>query len=172
MRIEITSLASLRAHRAADQDLRGALLTGLDLTDPEDDRLLRTALDGAVLLGCVVGSATARRAEAAGALLFPVIPELPYQVYRTALYTPAELFAGFDPDMPQSYEDTVDARIYVHSKEQGPRPDPLHARDAHALYIGIDRLLVTIHDRWLVCNIRQHDCGRRDHGDTVSWQGD
>jgi predicted Rossmann-fold nucleotide-binding protein len=127
VRVEITSLEELRAHREAGLDLRGALLTGLDLTDPEDDRLLRTALDGAVLLGCVLVPATARRAEAAGALQFPVIPELPYQVYRTSLYTPEELFEGFDPSYPQSYVDTVDARIYRHSKEHGRQPDPLYA---------------------------------------------
>jgi len=127
VRIEITSLDQLRAHREAGHDLRGALLTGLDLTDPADDRLLRTALDGAVLLGCTLSPVTARRAEAAGALLFPVIPELPYEVYRTSLYTPEELFEGFDPSYPQSYVDTVDARIYRHSKERGRQPDPLYA---------------------------------------------
>jgi predicted Rossmann-fold nucleotide-binding protein len=125
--MEITDLEGLRAHREAGHDLRGALLTGLDLTDPDADRLLRTALDGAVLLGCTLNPATARRAEAAGALLFPAIPELPYQVYRTSLYTPEELFAGFDPSYPQSYVDTVDARIYRHSREHGRQPDPLYA---------------------------------------------
>jgi hypothetical protein len=80
-----------------------------------------------VLLGCTLSPATARRAEAAGALVFPAIPGLPYDVYRTALYTPEELFAGFDPAYPQSYVDSVDARIYRHSKEQGRQPDPLYA---------------------------------------------
>jgi predicted Rossmann-fold nucleotide-binding protein len=125
--MEIKDLGELRAHREAGHDLRGALLTGLDLTDPDDDRLLRTALDGAVLLGCTLSAATARRAEAAGALLFPTIPQLPYRVYRTQLYTPEELFEGFDPSYPQSYVDTVDARIYRHSKERGRQPDPLYA---------------------------------------------
>jgi predicted Rossmann-fold nucleotide-binding protein len=127
MRVEISDLAGLRAHRARGEDLRRALLVGLDLTAPEDDQLLRTALDGAVLLGCALAPATARRAEAAGALLFPVIPELPYDVYRTRLYTPEELFAGFDPAVPLSYADTVDARIYRHTKDRGYLPDPLHA---------------------------------------------
>jgi predicted Rossmann-fold nucleotide-binding protein len=127
MRVEISDVAELRAHRERGEDLRRALLIGLDLTAPEDDRLLRTALDGAVLLGCTLSPATARRAEAAGALLFPVIPELPYDVYRTRLYTPEELFAGFDPAAPLSYADTVDARIYRHTKDRGYQPDPLHA---------------------------------------------
>lgn len=127
MRTEISSLDQLRAHRDEDRDLRHAVLIGLDLTGPERERLLRTALDGAVLLGCALAPASARRAEAAGALLFPTIPDLPYQVYRTTLYTPQELFAGFDSDRPHSYADTLDARIYQHGREQGRQPDPVHA---------------------------------------------
>jgi predicted Rossmann-fold nucleotide-binding protein len=125
MRMEITDLAALQAHRAAGNDLRNVVLVGLDLTEQDD--LLRTAFDGTVLLGCDLTSKTRRRAEAAGALLFPAIPELPYQVYRTRLYSTDELFAGFDPDRPESYADTPDARIYEHSRQQGRQPDPLHA---------------------------------------------
>lgn len=127
MRAEFTDVAALRAHRAAGADLRGAVLTGLDLTGPDDDALLRTALDGALLLGCRLTEVSARRAEAGGALLFPVIPGLPYQTYRAELYTPAELFAGFDPGTPESYLDTLDARIYRYGKEQGRLPHPAHA---------------------------------------------
>ena len=145
MRIEITDLDGLREHRAAGHDLRGAVLTGLDLTGAEDDRLLRTALDGAVLLGCVLRPATTRRAEAAGALLFPTIPDVPYQVYRTSLYTPAELFEGFDPDRPESYVDTLDARIYRHTRAHGRHPSALHALAArlhdHAITEALDALL-------------------------------
>lgn len=127
MRAEFTDVAALRAHRATGADLRGAVLTGLDLTAPEDDALLRTALDGALLLGCRLTEVSARRAEAGGALLFPVVPGLPYQTYRSALYTPAELFDGFDPTIPESYLDTLDARIYRYGKEQGRLPHPAHA---------------------------------------------
>ncbi|RZS44628.1 putative Rossmann-fold nucleotide-binding protein [Herbihabitans rhizosphaerae] len=125
--MEFGDLESLREHRAAGGDLRGAVLIGLDLTGPDDEALLRTPLDRAVLLGCRLSSVVTRRAEAAGALLFPEIPELPYRIYRTSLYSPGELFEGFDPAVPLSYSDTPDSRIYVHSKEQGRQPDPVYA---------------------------------------------
>ncbi|NUT91516.1 MAG: hypothetical protein HOY78_05740 [Saccharothrix sp.] len=137
MRTEITSVEQVRA--AAD--LRGAVLVGLDLADVD----LRVPLDGALFLGCELSPATRRRADAAGALVFPNIPDVPYQVYRSSLYTPAELFDGFDPDRPESYADTPDARIYRHSKQQGHHPDPLHALAErlhdHAITEALDEVL-------------------------------
>src|SRR4051812_33897957 len=127
MRTEITDLATLRALRESGKDLRNTVVVGLDLTDPDDSTLLRTAMDGAVFLGCDLTSRARQQAEAAGALMFPAIPDLPYHVYRTTLYTPAELFAGFDPGVPGSYADTPDHRIYRHSRDQGRQPDPLYA---------------------------------------------
>ncbi|KOX13106.1 hypothetical protein ADK67_44765 [Saccharothrix sp. NRRL B-16348] len=103
--------------------MRHAVLVGLDLSEEE----LRVPMDGALFLGCTLSPLGQRRAAAAGALVFPTIPDLPYDVYRSRLYTPAELFAGFDPDDPLSYADTPDALIYQHTRAQGHNPDPLHA---------------------------------------------
>jgi predicted Rossmann-fold nucleotide-binding protein len=129
VRTELTTVDALRAHRAAGRDLRRAVLVGLDLTAPEDDALLRgTALDEALLLGCRLVPSTMQRAEASAALLFPEIPALPYRAYRSTLYTPAELFGGFDPSTPESYVDTLDCVVYQHVRSVGAeRPDPLHA---------------------------------------------
>jgi predicted Rossmann-fold nucleotide-binding protein len=38
--------------------------------------------------------------------------DLPYQPIRESLYTPAELFAGFDPEDPSSFTRTLDFKIY------------------------------------------------------------
>ncbi|WP_026425850.1 LOG family protein [Actinokineospora inagensis] len=141
MRIEITDLPGLREHRANGLDLRRAVLIGLDLMDSDVDALLRTSLDGALFLGCAVRPKTQRRANAAGALLFPAVPGVPYEVYRSRLYTPAELFAGFDPAHPESYADTPDARIYRHTQELQYPPDPLHALAARLHDHGISEAL-------------------------------
>lgn len=129
VRTEMTTVEQLRAHRAAGRDLKRAVLVGLDLTAPEDDALLRgTALDEALLLGCRLVPSTVYRAEASAALVFPEIPALPYRAYRSTLYTPAELFTGFDADDPRSYVDTLDSLVYQHVRSVGSaRPDPLHA---------------------------------------------
>jgi predicted Rossmann-fold nucleotide-binding protein len=125
--ISIVDIAALREHRAAGHDLAGTVLVGLDLTSAEDDLLLRTRLDGALLLGCRLTPTTRARADAAGALLFPDIPGLPYRVYRSTLYTPAELFDGFDAARPASYADTLDARVYAYVRQCGTHPEPLPA---------------------------------------------
>lgn len=58
-------------------------------------RLLLTAdVHGAVFLGCPMAAEAARRVQRDGALVFPVVPDLPFAPYRGALYTPDELFAG------------------------------------------------------------------------------
>ncbi|WP_433266146.1 LOG family protein [Actinosynnema sp. CS-041913] len=137
MRTEIRDLEQVRAA----EDLRGAVLVGLDLSGED----LRVPLDGALFLGCVLPPSGQRRADAAGALVFPNIPDVPYSVYRSALYTPAELFDGFDPARPESYADTPDARIYRHSRQQGHHPDPLHALAErlhdHAITEALDEVL-------------------------------
>jgi hypothetical protein len=119
VRTEYTDLDQVRAAT----ELRDAVLVGLDLGEED----LRVPVDGALFLGCTLSPLAQRRAAAAGALVFPTIPGLPYDVYRSRLYTPAELFAGFDPDDPLSYADTPDALIYRHSRARGHNPDPLHA---------------------------------------------
>ncbi|MFI9007049.1 LOG family protein [Actinosynnema sp. NPDC053489] len=119
MRTEYTEPDRVRAA----VDLRHAVLVGLDLGEVD----LRVPMDGALFLGCTLSPQVQRRAAAAGALVFPTIPDVPYDVYRSRLYTPAELFAGFDLGRPASYADTPDAAIYRHSRAQGHNPDPLHA---------------------------------------------
>ncbi|MFF5094072.1 MULTISPECIES: hypothetical protein [Actinosynnema] len=140
MRTEIVTVEQARSA----QDLRGAVLVNLDLSGEE----LRVPLDGALFLGCSLSPSARRRAEAAGALLFPTIPDLPHDVYRSHLYTAPELFAGFDPAAPESYADTPDHRIYLHSRKQGHHPDPLHALAErlhdHAITEALDDLLARI----------------------------
>jgi predicted Rossmann-fold nucleotide-binding protein len=127
MPVPFVDLDQLRDHRAAGGDLRDAMLVGLDLADPGGEELLRTPLDGALLLGCALTERSRNRADAAGALIFPTIPDLPYQPYRSSLYRPAELFAGLDPERPESAADTLDSLVYRHFQAGGEQPGPVEA---------------------------------------------
>jgi predicted Rossmann-fold nucleotide-binding protein len=57
-------------------------------------------------------------------MVFPPFMGLPYVPYRSSLYTPEELYAGFEPAQPESYAQTLDARIYAHWVGQGRTNPP------------------------------------------------
>ncbi len=48
----------------------------------------------------------------------------PYTAHRARLYTPDELFAGFDPTQPDGYQATFDARVYAHWQATGRQYPP------------------------------------------------
>jgi predicted Rossmann-fold nucleotide-binding protein len=48
---------------------------------------------------------------------------LPYEPFHARLYSPGELFDGFDPARPGSYADTVDFRTYRHFVRTGRGTD-------------------------------------------------
>jgi predicted Rossmann-fold nucleotide-binding protein len=56
----------------------------------------------------------------------PASPPIPFIPLRFSLYTPAELFAGFDPAEPASFAATVDFAIYRHFVLEGGRTSPTH----------------------------------------------
>ena len=136
--IEIESLeefdrAAARAGSAPGSSKRhGSMRTwqvqGLDLTD-RDDVLLALDPRGALFLGCTITESTADRLRADGALLFPAVPDVPFDPWRAGLYTAAELYAGLE----DGYDGTPDARIYAWSLRRGKRGSlkDLLARSLH-----------------------------------------
>ncbi|MBD0744484.1 LOG family protein [Streptomyces sp. CBMA152] len=88
--------------------LVGYRLQSLDLTD-RTFALLATDTAGAVFLGCRMAPDATAKVRADGALVFPPVPDLPFDPYRGLLYTPDELFDGVD----DGYDRTPDARSYA-----------------------------------------------------------
>nr|WP_198675821.1 LOG family protein [Kribbella monticola] len=74
---------------------------------------------GSVFLGCTLEEEAATWIRDGGGLIFPTIPELPFDPYRGFLYTADELYAG----LSSGYEATPDARIYAWSRQQDERGD-------------------------------------------------
>lgn len=83
-------------------------LQSLDLRDRSE---VLAALDpaGSIFLGCELDPGVGARLRAGGALLFPAIPDIPFNPYRGRLYSAAELFSGI---ADHEYEGTPDAQIY------------------------------------------------------------
>lgn len=93
--------------------LRGWRLQGLDLRGRSVD-LSTLRLSGATFLGCTFDPGVEEEVRRAGAIVFPTLPDLPVDPYRTTLYTPDELYAGLLEGEP--YERTPDARGYAWSR--------------------------------------------------------
>jgi predicted Rossmann-fold nucleotide-binding protein len=69
---------------------------------------------GALFLGCTLAAADEASLRARGALVFPAVPDVPFDAYRPGLYTSHELYDG----LGSSYGETLDARVYAWSKQQ------------------------------------------------------
>lgn len=122
--IEVESLAELDRRLAAGaRSLDGWRVTSLDLV--ERGELLRDReVTGATFLGCHFAPGDEADLEARGAIVFPAIPDVPVDVYRGALYSPAELY-----DAP-TYPASLDARAYGWSQERDDQ-EALLARTLH-----------------------------------------
>lgn len=122
-----------RVHSGDRRALRGCVVQGVDL---RADDLRSLSVRGAVFLGCSVDDDTADDLRARGALLFPDIPHLPFDPYRSALYSPDDLF-----DAPR-YADSFDARVYAWSRHPRTRRDPASsigiALHDHAVEAALD----------------------------------
>jgi len=104
---EIESLASFDAQLATAGTLAECYVQSLDLSG-RSDQLLASDVAHAVFLGCTFGPGVEPRLEAGGALVFPSLPNLPFNPYRSGLYTADELYAGLE----RGHRYTLDARVY------------------------------------------------------------
>ncbi|MDX3097370.1 Rossmann fold nucleotide-binding protein [Streptomyces sp. ME01-24h] len=102
---------------AASGSLRGHRVQSVDLTTRTPTLMSADTAD-AVFLGCRMEPEAAARVRAGGALVFPPVPNLPFDPYRGSLYDPDALFEG----LAEGYEATPDARAYqwfLRTRENG-----------------------------------------------------
>ncbi|MFE9255961.1 LOG family protein [Streptomyces sp. NPDC006879] len=91
-----------------DQVIAAGTLSGLRIQSvnlrERTFALLATDASHAVFLGCPMEPDAAAKVRGDGALVFPPVPDLPFNPYRGLLYTATELFAG----LGDGYEATLD----------------------------------------------------------------
>jgi predicted Rossmann-fold nucleotide-binding protein len=112
--IEIESLADFDAHVGRTRRLNGWFVQSLDLTE-RSDALRNVDPRGAVFLGCLFTPPVEHYLRRAGALLFPRLPDLPFDPYRARPYDAAELYGSGD------YGTSLDAAVYAWSHSQPSR---------------------------------------------------
>ena len=132
--VEVDSLEEFdRLIAAGARSMRGWRLQDIDLTARTDDlRELDPA--GALFLGCSLADEARLWLSDEGALVFPTIPELPFDPYRTTLYTPEELYAELSA---LGYDQTPDARVFAWSRQLDQSATSEISRALHDHAIGV-----------------------------------
>ena len=93
---EIHSLAEFDVLVESGAGLEGVVVQGVDLSS-RTDALLATSCAGATFLGSNLEDAALRHVHDGGAIVFPRLPDLPFDPYRPHLYDQAELLDGWQP---------------------------------------------------------------------------
>jgi predicted Rossmann-fold nucleotide-binding protein len=170
--IEIDTTLRWKKHIEGAQELKAIVVQGLDLTG-ETEALLKLPLsttEPPVFLGCQLEGRALARLYDDGALVFPSLPGVLYHPYRGQLYSVEELFEGFDPDRPETYEQTLDMRVYRHwQKAGGPHPRSLIEALAqrlhdHAITDAMEDLLFGEQRKKVVAVMGGHGLSRLDAG--------
>lgn len=128
MRVDLESLEAFDAQLASGGSLAGVVVQSVDLTG-RSAALRGTTVRGAIFLGCALRPADASQVARRGALVFPRLPDLPFDPYRPELYTPDELYDR----LADGYPATTDAAIFAWQSAQ-LRPGGLDADLAAALH--------------------------------------
>jgi predicted Rossmann-fold nucleotide-binding protein len=120
----VAEVQTLRELAERGLALRGAVLQGLDLrTEPLAWEQLD--VEGAVFLGCRFPDfALQLEVQRRGAVVFPCFENLPYDPYRSSLYSTGELLSGYDGQDPSS---SLDRRVQAHVDRARAHPDILEA---------------------------------------------
>lgn len=154
--------------------LRDVVFQDLDLR-PHSAELTGRELPGCMFLGCLTDDALAGHIARQGCFLAPAVRDCPFDPYRSRLYRPQDLYAGFDPaagDLLASYHATPDYKIYASYRDPLDPQGKLHnvsvqARLArrihdHSVTQALDIWLHTQPGERLVAIMGGHDCSRLD----------
>lgn len=156
--VEVDSLAQLDDLLKRHGRLTGWFVQGLDLRE-RSAALARRDPRGAVFLGCQFGPEVEDGLRGRGALVFPRLPDLPFDPYRPRLYDAAELYGE------GSYADSADAAVHAWSRAATSLPRTLAtALHDHAVSDALDDATAGLDPRRLVGVMGGHALRRGEPG--------
>ena len=171
---EISTWAEFEVHLAAFDSFARTVISGLDLRIPEvEKRVLAVSFDDALLLGCRLTPELSIRVKQTGGMIFPFFEDLPFDPYRSGLYSVSELMEGYVRGRPESLGSTSDAQIYNYYKAlraRGHVPSVLETLACRIHDHAIDRALDDVlhpsggEDRRVVGIMGGHKLRRDDPG--------
>lgn len=141
MRRELETLEDLDAHLRSQGTLAGCIVQALDLRG-RGEALEHATVQNALFLGCRLKHQVATSLVSRGATVFPRLPQVPFDAYRSGLYTPEELYR----DLRAGYDETLDSRVYAWTRRDRSRyVDAGVAQSLHDHFIS-DALIETVTD--------------------------
>lgn len=96
-----------------------AALRDIDLRSLTKEIVGAGSFEGSLFLGCDLEKDALLAVVTSGGLALADQADFAFPLHRARCYNAAELFDGFDPNDPDSYSKTRDARIYQQYLEQG-----------------------------------------------------
>lgn len=163
--LELESVEAFDAHLAAHNSLTDVACQGLDLVD-RSWALVKADARGAFFLGCRIEPSTLDHLLDQGAVVFPALPDLPFRAFRPTLYTTDELYDGFEPTNPHTYDGTCDARTYRWHLETIADHDVVRTLAErihdHAIDDALRAMLAQVGEERVVAIMGGHGLGR-DH---------
>ncbi len=117
--VELDSREKLEQHLKDKKPLKNCEFQALDLTPYQE--FGKESLADSVFLGCTLTPEALVNANKSGAIIFPRPKKgtIPYDTFRSQLYTVEELYDGYVPGEAGSYLKSFDARVFKHFHETG-----------------------------------------------------
>lgn len=144
--VELESLADFDRHlvgagRHGAVRLAGCFVQSIDLTE-RTAALSAADPSGAVFLGCQFADRVEADLRDRGALIFPTLPDLPFDPYRARLYSADELYGE------GTYADSLDAEVFAWAGQSAGHRSLASslavALHDHAITDALDEALVTV----------------------------
>lgn len=116
--IEIESSEELQDYIEREQNMRQLAVQGLNLLEPAIDQAITSvSANRSYFLGCTMSARAEEHVRKTGGTVFPDFGDLPFNAYRSSLYTVQELMDGYERGKRQSLADTLDGKIYAYFKK-------------------------------------------------------
>lgn len=116
--VEIHKICELVSYVGERGSLEGIAIQGVNLESLPID-ISSVSVQESFFIGCRMGQDLVLDLIQRGAYVIKDFPKLPFQPFRTRLYSGSELFDQFHPQDPCSYKECADAHIYRYWQESG-----------------------------------------------------
>lgn len=143
--LEIDNIEGFRNWLADKPVSTPAAVQDLDLSK-WSEQITRHHFAGSLFLGCVLDNLTAGYITSTGGTVISGDADFQFSIHRSRLYSPEELFKGFNPDDPNGYRSTMDYAVYreyLHEGKRNTRMNVSLARSLHdhSITEALDRLI-------------------------------